>query len=200
MSLSACLSVNLRHVRREWALLSFHFVCLSVGHSATYSLPRLIDHNQIWSAGIYLSSDPCKPFWIPYLPYFGCQKENMQNFAYFQRVFLPLRTWRIVPYDFVCLSVCLSVCVAHAFLRNHTSELHQIFVACRSVALYYVISLTSELQKVIEENWKIFLNSKTERYTIVGLKTGDLWSTHKPAEQEAQLLLGCPTVLSQLWN
>ena len=45
----------LRHVRREWALLSFHSVCLSVwmsvGHSATYSLPRLIDHNQIWSAG-----------------------------------------------------------------------------------------------------------------------------------------------------
>ena len=52
------------------------FVCLSVGHSATYSLPRLIDHNQIWSAGIYLSSDPCKPFWIPYLPYFWCQREK----------------------------------------------------------------------------------------------------------------------------
>ena len=100
-SLSLCL---LRHVRREWALLSFHSVCLSVGHSATYSLPRLIDHNQIWSAGIYLSLDPCKPFWIPYLSYFGCQRENMQNFAYFQCVFLPLRTWRIVPYD---LSVCL---------------------------------------------------------------------------------------------
>jgi len=72
---------------------------MSVGHSATYSLPRLIDHNQIWWAGIYLSSDPRKPFWIPYLPYFGCQRENMQNFAYFQRVFLPVRTWRIVPYD-----------------------------------------------------------------------------------------------------
>jgi len=62
---------------------SFHSVCLSVwmsvGHSATHSLLRLIDHNQIWS-------DPCKPFWIPYLPYFGCQRENMQNFAYFQHV------------------------------------------------------------------------------------------------------------------
>jgi len=56
-------------------------VWMSVGHSATYSLPRLIDHNQIWSAGIYLSSDPCKPFWIPYLPYFRCQRENMQNLA-----------------------------------------------------------------------------------------------------------------------
>jgi len=41
---------------------SILFVCLSVGHSATYSLPRLIDHNHIWLAGIYLSSDPCKPF------------------------------------------------------------------------------------------------------------------------------------------
>jgi len=43
----------LRHVRRQWALLSFHSVCLSVGHSATYSLPRLIDHNQIWYAGTF---------------------------------------------------------------------------------------------------------------------------------------------------
>ena len=66
----------LRHVRREWALLSFHSVYLSVSHSATYSLPRLIDHNQIWLAGIYLSSDTCKPFWIPYLPYFRCQREK----------------------------------------------------------------------------------------------------------------------------
>ena len=74
----------LRHVLREWALLSFHSVCLSVwmsvGHSATYSLPRLIDHNQIWSAGVYLSSDPCKSFWIPYLPYFRCQREKYAKF------------------------------------------------------------------------------------------------------------------------
>jgi len=46
-------------------------VWMSVGHSATYSLPRLIDHNQIWSAGVYLSSDPCKPFWIPISHTFG---------------------------------------------------------------------------------------------------------------------------------
>jgi len=91
---------------REWALLSFHCVCLSVGHSATYSLPRLIDHNQIWSASIYLSSEPCKLFWSPVSHTLGARWKNMQNFAYFQRVFLPLRTWRIVPYD---LSVCLSV-------------------------------------------------------------------------------------------
>jgi len=53
---------------------------LSVGHSATYNLPRLIDHNQLWSAGIYLSSDPCKPFWIPCLPHFRCQREKYATF------------------------------------------------------------------------------------------------------------------------
>jgi len=66
---------------------SILFVCLSVwmsvSHSATYSLPRLIDHNQICLAGIYLSSDPCKPFWIPYLPYFWCQMEKYAKFRLF---------------------------------------------------------------------------------------------------------------------
>ena len=53
--------LRLRHVRRECALLSFHSVCLCVCLSV---IPRpcrpklqpttidLIDHNQIWSAGI----------------------------------------------------------------------------------------------------------------------------------------------------
>ena len=58
-------------------------VWMSVDHSATYSLPRLIDHNQIWSAGIYVSSDPCKPFWIPCLPYSGCQREKYAKFRLF---------------------------------------------------------------------------------------------------------------------
>jgi len=92
----------LRHVRiaeSEPYCHSILFVCLSVGHSATYSLPRLTDHNHIWSAGIYLSSDPCKPFWIPVSHTLGARGKNMQNFTYFQRVFLPLRTWCIVPYD-----------------------------------------------------------------------------------------------------
>jgi len=64
---------------------SILFVSMSVGHSTTYSLPRLIDHNQVWSAGIYLSSDPCKPFWIPISHTFGVRGKNMQNFAYFQQ-------------------------------------------------------------------------------------------------------------------
>jgi len=34
---------------------------------------------------------------------FGARGKNMQNFTYFQRIFLPLRTWHIVPYD---LSLC----------------------------------------------------------------------------------------------
>jgi len=52
-STAISMSIASRSHRREWALLSFHSVCLSVGHSATYSLPRLIDHNEIWSAGIW---------------------------------------------------------------------------------------------------------------------------------------------------
>ena len=55
-------------------------VWMSVGHSAIYSLPRLIDHNQIWSAAIHLSLDPCKPFWIPYLPYLPYWKKLLIEF------------------------------------------------------------------------------------------------------------------------
>jgi len=62
------------------------FVWMSVGHSTTYSLPRLIDHNQIWLACIYRSSDPCKPFWIPCLPYFGCQSEKYAKFRLFPTI------------------------------------------------------------------------------------------------------------------
>ena len=46
--------------------------------------PTTIDRSQPNLVG--RSSDPCKPFWIPYLPYFRCQRENMENFAYFQQV------------------------------------------------------------------------------------------------------------------
>ena len=84
-------------------------VWMSVGHSATYSLPRLIDHNQIWSAGIYLSSDPCKPFCIPYLSYFRYQRENMQNFAYFQRQ--PFNTYSCYcEGDASCHMTCFNYC------------------------------------------------------------------------------------------
>jgi len=60
-----------------------HTACLSVCHSATYSLPQLIDHNQIWCAGTYLSSHPCKPFWIPCLPYSRFQMEKYGKFRLF---------------------------------------------------------------------------------------------------------------------
>jgi len=73
--------------RSEWALLLFPDVCLSVWmsvcHSATYSLPRLIDHNQIWYAGTYLSLHPCKPLWIPCLPYSRFQMEKYGKFRLF---------------------------------------------------------------------------------------------------------------------
>jgi len=62
----------LRDVRREWALLSFHSVCLSV-------IPWPTAYHD-WSI-TYLSSDPCKPFWIPYLPYFWCQRGKYAKFS-----------------------------------------------------------------------------------------------------------------------
>jgi len=114
----------LRHDRREWALLSFHSVCLSVwmsvGHSTTYSLPWLIDHNQIWSAVIYLSSDLCKPFWIPCLPYFGCQREKYAKFCLFPTCILATANvthraiWLVInfsgPYGAI-RQMCACVCV-----------------------------------------------------------------------------------------
>jgi len=62
---------------------SILFVCLSgclsvIRRPTAYHDWSITIHNQIWS-------DPCKPFWIPCLPYFRCQRENVQNFAYFQR-------------------------------------------------------------------------------------------------------------------
>ena len=77
--LSVCLSLASRSQRVSLIVIPFCLsVWMSVGHSTTYSLPRLIDHNQIW-----LSSDPCKPFWIPYLPYFRCQREKYAKFRLF---------------------------------------------------------------------------------------------------------------------
>ena len=47
----------------------------------------------------------------------GARGKNMQNFAYFQRVFLPLRTWRIVPYDL--LYIVLYVEKSGNLVLNH---------------------------------------------------------------------------------
>ena len=85
-----CLFQLLRHVSQRVSLIVIPgflfvclFVCLSVCHSATYSRPRLIDHNQIWCAGTYLSSHPCKPFWISCLPYSWFQMEKYGKFRLF---------------------------------------------------------------------------------------------------------------------
>ena len=90
---------------------SILFVCLSVGHLATYSLPRLINHNQIWSASIYLSSDPCKPFWIPYLPYFRCQREKYAKSCHCER-------------DASCHMTCLFVCLPACLSAPVTGKAH----------------------------------------------------------------------------
>jgi len=89
--LSSLSKVVLRHIRRESEPYchSILFVCLDVCRSFRDLQPTTIDdHNQIWSASIYLSSDPCKPFWIPYLPYFRCQREKCAKFRLFRRLTL----------------------------------------------------------------------------------------------------------------
>jgi len=63
---------------------SILFVWTCVGHSTTYSLPRLIDHNQIWS----VKSCPrtrVSLFGSPISHTFGARGKNMQNFAYCSR-------------------------------------------------------------------------------------------------------------------
>jgi len=105
----------------SWVIPLCLSVCLDV-----YCLPRLIDHNQIWSAGIYLSSDPCKPFWIPYLPYFRCQREkyatrilataNVTHRAIWLVIIiisasLSIRAERLCYWNVVHPSVCLHMCI-----------------------------------------------------------------------------------------
>jgi len=86
------IEIWLCHVHREWALLSFHSVCLSGCLSV---IPRPTVYHD-WSITtkfgrqvIYLSSDPCKPFWIPYLP---CFRRQMEKYAKF-RLFPTCRQW-----------------------------------------------------------------------------------------------------------
>ena len=50
-------------------------VCLDVCQSFRDLQPTTVDRSQPNLVGRSLSSDPCKPFWIPYLPYFRCQRE-----------------------------------------------------------------------------------------------------------------------------
>jgi len=51
---------------------------------------------------------------------FSARGKNMQNFAYFQHVFLPLQTWRIVPYCIEMLTLTLAnTGLIDAVLRRH---------------------------------------------------------------------------------
>ena len=106
--LDVCLLRHIRVAESEPYCHSILFVCLSV-------IPRPTAYHD-WSIttkfGRQVYTCPrtrVSLFGSPTSHTFGARGKNMQNFAYFQRVFLPLRTWRIVPYD---LSVCLSVCLS----------------------------------------------------------------------------------------
>jgi len=131
-SMALCPSVCLlRHVRREWALLLFHlFVCLSV-------IPRPTAYHD-WSITtkfgrqVYTCPRTRVSLFGSHISHtFGARGKNMQNFANFQRVFLPLRTWRIVPYD---LSVCLSVCLSQAGIVSKQRKGSSAFMALHASA------------------------------------------------------------------
>jgi len=80
--LSVCVLITvLRHVCREWALLSFHFVCLDVCRSLHDLQPTTIDRSQPNLVDRYIP--------VPYLPYFGCQREKYAKF----RLFPTRRQW-----------------------------------------------------------------------------------------------------------
>ena len=86
ISMSVCRSVCcVTFAESEPYCHSILFVCLDVCRSFRDLQPTTIDRSQPNLVGRYLSWDPCKPFWIPYLPYVRCQRENMQNFAYRSR-------------------------------------------------------------------------------------------------------------------
>ena len=94
------------------------FVWMSVGHSATYSLPRLIDHNQIWSA---CPRTRVSLFGSPIFHTFGARGKNMQNFAYFQRHLFnsafTLATCCHTSWATSCWTCCWT-CIRHVFQWN----------------------------------------------------------------------------------
>jgi len=109
-----CLTVASRSQRVSLIVIPF---CLSVGYSATYSLPRLIDHNQIWTRVSLFGS--------PTSHTFDARGKNMQNFAYFQRQ--PFNAYSChCERDASCHMTCLFVCLSARISRNHTAKLQQI--------------------------------------------------------------------------
>jgi len=107
--LSVCLLRHVHIAESEPYCHSILFVCLSV-------IPQPTAYHD-WSIttkfGRQIYTCPrthVSLFGSPVSHTLGARGKNMQNFAYFQRVFLPLRTWCIMPYD---LSVCLTKCSVH---------------------------------------------------------------------------------------
>jgi len=102
---SVCLSVC-----RSVASCSqtFHSVCLSVCRSFHDLQPTTIDRSQPNLVG--RSSDPCKPFWITYLPYFRCQRKKCAKFRLFPTRILATANVTHRAIWLVCPSVCPSVC------------------------------------------------------------------------------------------
>jgi len=111
------------------------FVCLS-GCLSVIPRPTAYHDWSITTKFGWLSSDPCKPFCIPYLPYFRCQREKYAKFRLFptrrQWVFLPLRIWCIVPCELLLYSTHYRTCIHITANVSIFSKCHRIIlVTCR---------------------------------------------------------------------
>jgi len=79
-----CSNLFLRQVRREWALLSFHSVCLSVCWSFSDLQPTTIDLSQPNLVSRYIPVlGPVSAFFGSLSPYFWCQREKYAKFRLF---------------------------------------------------------------------------------------------------------------------
>ena len=89
-------------------------VCLSVIPTAYHDWSIRTKFGRQVCYRMYLSSDPCKPFWIPCLPYSGCRREKYAKFRLFQMRILATANvthpaiWLVTV---ICSYNCFCTCV-----------------------------------------------------------------------------------------
>ena len=118
----------------EVSLIVISF-CLSVSLDVCRSFhdlqPTTIDRSQSNLVGRYIPVlGPCKPFWIPYLPYFRCQREKYAKF----HLFPTCRQWNGSPLT----RILVTVNVMH-------SAIWLVFTGCH---------FTKQLIRIITIQWR----------------------------------------------
>jgi len=112
----------LHHVRREWALLSFHSVCLSVCWSFRDLQPTTIDRSQPDLVG-RCPRTRLSFFGSPISHIFGARGKNMQNFA----ISNTLTVSHTKPYSSYNSWSSLLI-LGHSTLHRHTHRLTSAFL------------------------------------------------------------------------